>query len=137
MRRRLAEYSVSGAVISLQESVNIQDIRLIFDETTGECVCSSSQKDKVYVSIGGRNIMILDGKSRTNHELTIEIDNGSSLEGVKSSVSVDIDMQTEEITNSVNQAAESNKNEILTAIREISTYEPEYAQEQDIRDLFQ
>ncbi len=115
MRRRIAEYTVSGSIITLQEKVDIQDVRLIFDETTKDCVCSSSQKDKIFIPSlsGGKTIMILDGVPRTNHELTIEIDNGGSLEVVGDT--------------------------ILEAIEGVkdSQYRPEYATDQDIINLFQ
>lgn len=84
MRRRIKEYSFTPGTRSIDTGISdltIQDIRLIVNETQKAIICSSMQKDNVTSIINGVITYIDDlPLLNTGDLLTIEIDNGDSIE---------------------------------------------------------
>lgn len=84
MRYRHNNYSISGQTITINgvTTVNIQDIRLIIDETDKKVICSSMQKDNVTVS--GNVITVPSSVATLNaaHKYTIELDFGDDSKGI-------------------------------------------------------
>lgn len=106
MRRRLNTYTINSSTnsIVLGESVTLEDIRLIVDETQHKIVCSSMQKNNMVVTVDGVKTTIAapvtisaDNKTitidtrvcalNTSDAITIEIDNGDKLSEVISNIS--------------------------------------------------
>ena len=76
MRYRVTEYTIEGQTIVLPEQITIEDLRLIVNETQKKVICSSMQKDNVYVQ--SDNIIVSSSicTLQSSDQLTIEIDKG-------------------------------------------------------------
>ena len=92
MRHRIKDYTISGQTITIPGLFDIEDIRLIVDETLGEVLLSSTDKGTV-ATLGG---IVNDEVTNTtiitipttlvtlanDHHITIEVDEGDNLERV-------------------------------------------------------
>lgn len=105
MRRRLNKYTINTVnnSIILEESVMLEDVRLIVDETQHKIICSSMQKNNVVVEINGTKTTIptpvnisSDGKTITidtrvctlvsGDAITFEIDKADKISDATSSI---------------------------------------------------
>ena len=100
MRRRIADYSISGQTITLPMSVTIEDVRLIVNETQHKTLCSSMQKDQALVdaenmvvipnavSVIDNTIVVSEDACtlQPTDQLTIEIDKGDDLSEVENKI---------------------------------------------------
>lgn len=92
MRHRIKDYTISGQTITIPGLFDIEDIRLIVDETLGEVLLSSTDKGTV-ANLGG---IVTDEVTNTtiitipttlvtlanNHHITIEVDKGDNLDNI-------------------------------------------------------
>lgn len=79
MRYRVTEYKIEEQTIVLPEQITIEDLRLIVNETQKKVICSSMQKDNVYVQSDNITVSSSICKLQPTDQLTIEIDKGDSL----------------------------------------------------------
>ena len=98
MRRRIditdtKEVVGGGILLYVSEVIDIEDIRLIVDETQKKVICSSMQKDNVTIESTAENSVILVpskfGASKDD-VFTVEIDTADKLSDVTSSISTAI-----------------------------------------------
>ena len=84
MRYRIKDYTISGQTITIQGEFDIEDIRLIVDETQKEILCSSTDKNLdgvVYDSGLDATIITIPlsiCRLVNTDKLTIEVDCGDS-----------------------------------------------------------
>lgn len=93
MRHRIKDYTISGQTITIPGLFDIEDIRLIVDETLGEVLLSSTDKGTV-ATLGGivtnefTNTTIITIPTTlvtlaSSHHLTIEVDKGDDLDSIR------------------------------------------------------
>lgn len=110
MRRRIDTYTIdtaANAIVLSEETITLEDIRLIVDETQKKIICSSMQKNNMVIKIDGVKTTIpvpvtisSDGKTITidtqvctlasGDAITFEIDTADTLSDVTSSISTAI-----------------------------------------------
>ncbi len=98
MRRRIditetMEVEGRGVLLYVSEVIDIEDVRLIVDETQKKVICSSMQKDNVTIESTAKNSIILVpskfGASKDD-VFTVEIDTADKLSDVTSSINTAI-----------------------------------------------
>lgn len=93
MRHRIKDYTISGQTITIPGLFDIEDIRLIVDETLGEVLLSSTDKGTV-ATLGGivtneiMNTTIITipttlATLASSHHITIEVDKGDDLDSIR------------------------------------------------------
>lgn len=82
MRYRVTEYEIEEQTIVIPEQITIEDLRLIVNETQKKVICSSMQKDNVYVQSDSISVNPSICELQSTDELTIEIDKGDGLANV-------------------------------------------------------
>lgn len=93
MRHRIKDYTISGQTITIPGLFDIEDIRLIVDETLGEVLLSSTDKGTV-ATLGGivtnevTNTTLITIPTTlvtlaSSHHLTIEVDKGDDLDSIR------------------------------------------------------
>ena len=87
MEYRIAEYTINGQNITLPKVTDIEDIRLIFNETQKVLICSTASKGNITTIItdpfAGTSTVVVPTSVCTinpNDKLTIKCDYGDSLQ---------------------------------------------------------
>lgn len=83
MRYRVTNYNIEGQTIVLPEQITIEDLRLIVNETQQKVICSSMQKNNVYVQSDSISVPSSICILQPTDQLTIEIDKGDSLADIQ------------------------------------------------------
>ena len=100
MRRRIKNFTIDAEnnIITLtKDSVNIDDIRLIVDETQKVVICSSMQKDNVTVSENKITIDKSICQLNANDDITLEIDTADSIEDLRGVYYSDTDQKKKQL----------------------------------------
>lgn len=89
MEHRIAEYTINGQNITLPKVTDIEDIRLIFNETQKVLICSTASKGNITTIItdpvAGTSTVVVPTSVCTinpNDKLTIKCDYGDDLSSV-------------------------------------------------------
>lgn len=104
MRCRINNYVISGPTdITLKGKFNIEDLRLIINETQKKIICSSMNKNNVqciYIEDVDSTMIFFDASlcelEPTDH-LTIEVDKGDTIQAMVTTIDEDISLQLKQI----------------------------------------
>ena len=104
MRYRIKNYVISGPTdITLKGKFNIEDLRLIINETQKKIICSSMNKSNVwcqYLEDTDSTIIFFDAslcELTPTDQLTIEVDKGDTIQDMVTTIDEDISLQLKQI----------------------------------------
>lgn len=104
MRYRMKNYVISGPTdITLKGKFNIEDLRLIINETQKKVICSSMNKNNIqcsYLEDVDSTMIFLNEtvcELNTSDQLTIEVDKGDTIQDMIDIIDDDIALQLQQI----------------------------------------
>ena len=104
MRYRIKNYTISGNNdFTIQGRVDIEDLRLIINETQKKVICSSMNKSNVvcqYTEDTDSTIISFDAslcELTPTDQLTIEVDKGDTIQDMVNTIDEDISLQLKQI----------------------------------------
>lgn len=104
MRYRIKNYTISGASdFTIKGKVNVEDLRLIINETQKKIICSSMNKSNVncrYLEhVDSTNIFFDESicQLQPKDQLTIEVDQGDNIQDIVEQIDEDVAFQLKQI----------------------------------------
>lgn len=104
MRYRIKNYVISGPTeVTLKGKFNIEDLRLIINETQKKVICSSMNKNNIQCSyiedVDFTMIFFNEAVCELNNsdQLTIEVDKGDTIQDMIDIIDEDVSLQLQQI----------------------------------------